>query len=99
MNVIFWLAILSEFAGLVYYLRKFWLLTRENPAYVYPEQYRQVLYPIMVLSLLIIVSLTAKYCFRSSGSATFIALLPLVMLVVVLLMVIITAIWAGGKWR
>ncbi|OJV16478.1 MAG: hypothetical protein BGO21_26690 [Dyadobacter sp. 50-39] len=99
MTTIFWAAVLCEFAALMYYIRKFWLLTRENQSYVYPEQYRQVFYPMIVLALLIIVSLVCKYFFRSGTSATFVALLPLILLGVLLLMVIVTAILAGGKWN
>lgn len=99
MNTIFWLAVAGEFAALVYYIRKFWLLTRENQSYVYPDQYRQVLNPMIVLALLIIISLVCKYFFRSNTSANFVALLPLIMLAVLLVMVIITSILAGGKWN
>lgn len=99
MKIIFWLAITLESAGLEYFIRKAWLLFRADQRYVYPEYYRQVFYPILVLSLLIIVSLAIKYYFQSDRSATFVALLPLIMLIVFLIAVIVTAILAAGKWH
>lgn len=99
MKIIFWFAIALETAGLAYFIRKAWLLFREDKRYVYPEYYRQVFYPILVLSLLIIVSLAVKYYFQSDKSATFVALLPLIMLAIFLVVAIITAILAGGRWH
>lgn len=99
MKIIFWFAIVLEMAGLAYFIRKAWLLFREDQRYVYPEHYRQVFYPILVLSLLIIVSLAVKYYFQSDKSATFVALLPLIMLAIFLVVAIITAILAGGRWH
>ena len=99
MKIIFWLAITLETAGLAYFVRKAWKLLREDQRYVYPEYYRQVFYPILVLFLLIIISLAVKYYFQSDKSATFVALLPVIMLVIFLIAAIITAILAGGKWH
>jgi len=67
MKIVFWLAITLESAGLAYFVRKAWLLFRADQRYVYPEYYRQVFYPILVLSLLIIVSLAIKYYFQPTG--------------------------------
>lgn len=99
MKIIFWVAVTLESAGLAYFIRKAWLLFRADQRYVYPEYYRQVFYPILVLFLLIIVSLAVKYYFQSDKSATLVALLPVIMLAIFLVGVIITAILAGGKWH
>ncbi|MCF0075026.1 hypothetical protein LZD49_31365 [Dyadobacter sp. CY261] len=99
MKIIFWLAIALESGGLTYFVRKAWLLSRADQRYVYPEHYRQVLYPILVLSLLIIVSLLVKYYFQSDKSATFVALLPVIMLVLALVGMIVGTILVGGKWH
>lgn len=99
MKIIFWLAVICESSALAYYLRKAWLLTQQNQTYVYPEQYRQVFYPILVLSLLIIVSLGLKFFLQSARWATFIALLPVIMFVLALIAVVVVAILAGGKWN
>lgn len=99
MKTVFWLAVTLESAGLVYFLRKAWLLFRADQQYVYPEYYRQVFYPILVLSVLLIASLLIKYYFQSDKSATFVALLPVIMLVLALVGMIIGTILVGGKWH
>ncbi|SEI41144.1 hypothetical protein SAMN05216327_101340 [Dyadobacter sp. SG02] len=99
MKIIFWLAIAVEGIGLVYYIRKVLLLARQNQTYVYPEQYRQVLYPILVLSLLLIVSLALKFYFQSDRSATLVSLLPVILFVVALIGVVIGTILVGGRWH
>nr|WP_295933296.1 hypothetical protein [uncultured Dyadobacter sp.] len=99
MTIIFWIAISLEFAGLLYFIRKAWMLIRQDQKYIYPEKYRQVFYPIMVLSLLIAVSFVAKYYLQSTKSAAFVAMLPVVALVLALVGVIVGTICVGGKWR
>jgi hypothetical protein len=99
MKIIFWLALVLESGGLAYFIRKAWMLSRADQRYVYPEHYRQVFYPILVLSILIIVSLLVKYYFQSDKSATVVALLPVIMLVLALLGVIVGTILVGGKWH
>lgn len=99
MTIIFWIAISLEFAGLIYFVRKAWTLVRQNQTYVYREKYRQVFYPTMVLSLLIAVSFVSKYYLQSERSATFVAMLPVVALVLALAGVIVGAMCVGGKWR
>ena len=98
MKIIFWLAVVLESAALFYCGRKAWLLSRADH-HIYPEQYRQVFYPILVLSALVIISLIIKYYFQSDKSATFVALLPVIMLVLALVGVIIGTILVGGKWH
>ncbi|GGH37127.1 hypothetical protein [Dyadobacter endophyticus] len=99
MKTIFWLAVTLESAGLVYFIRKAWLLLRADQRYVYPEYYRQVFYPILVLSVLLIASLLIKYYFHSDRPATFVALLPVIMLVLALVGIIVGTILVGGKWH
>jgi hypothetical protein len=99
MKYIFWLAIILESAALGYFVRKGWRLWKSDQRYVYPEQYRQVLYPVLVLSAILIVSIFFKYYFQSDKSATFVALLPLIVLVLALIGMIVATIMIGGRWH
>jgi hypothetical protein len=99
MEYIFWLAIILESAVLGYFVRKGWRLWKSNPHYIYPQQYRQALYPILVFSAILIVSLFFKYYFQSDKSATLVALLPLIVFVLALLGMIVATIMVGGRWH
>lgn len=99
MKILYWVAVALEIVAAGYYYWKIWLISRQDPAYIYPEDYRKALIPAVVLTLIFAGALVAKLVFKAERIAHIIAFLPAIALVLSMVGMAIATIFIGGKWR
>lgn len=99
MKVMYWIAIALEILAAGYYYSRIWLLARQDADTVYPEDYRKVLLPALVLTLIIAGALVAKLVFKAQRVSLIIAFLPAIALILSMVGMALATIFIGGKWR
>lgn len=99
MKIIYWICLTLEGGGTLWYLNSIRLLGKKDPAYVYPEDYRKLIFPALVLGVLFLGGVIAKFVFHAPKVATYIVLTPVFVFILALLGMVFASMMSGGNWR
>lgn len=101
MRVLFWIGLITEASICCWYLYKVWSVYTGRSGYIeeaYPDLYKESLPPAVILGLIVVSALIAKFWFRASKVATWIVFSPVVLFALALVGMVIASMFIKD-WR